>query len=104
MPDSVAYVSDEAFMNCTSLKSVTFSEGLTSIGNSAFENCTVLTDVELPHNLMYLGGRAFANCKGLKYIFLPESIVAIYSTWYNESPFYGCRDNLGFYVGPYEIP
>ena len=104
MPDSVAYVSDEAFMNCTSLKSVTFSEGLTSIGNSAFENCTVLTDVELPHNLMYLGGRAFANCKGLKYIFLPESIVAIYSTWYNESPFYGCRDNLGFYVEPYEIP
>ena len=41
-------VRDYAFISCTSLAHVSFSEGLTSIGWSAFNGCTNLIDIKVP--------------------------------------------------------
>ena len=41
-------VRDYAFISCTSLAHVSFSEGLTSIGWGAFNGCTNLTDSKVP--------------------------------------------------------
>lgn len=41
LPSSLASVGDGAFKNCSSLVSINFSSGLTSIGRSAFEGVVV---------------------------------------------------------------
>lgn len=60
-------VDDSAFANDLTLTSVTFSEGLTSIGNQAFMN-TGIASVTLPSTLTSLGNGAFMNCPSLSSI------------------------------------
>ena len=43
--DKVTSIANSAFLNCTSLTSVTIPDSVTSIGSSAFNNCTSLTKV-----------------------------------------------------------
>ena len=45
IPSSVTSIGDEAFKNCTLLKSITIPEGITSIGDDAFRGCSNLTSV-----------------------------------------------------------
>lgn len=43
----IELIGKKAFENCTSLSTITFSDGLINIGEDAFLNCTNLTKVEL---------------------------------------------------------
>jgi len=45
LPDSVRIISDEAFKDCTKLKSITIPEGVEKIGANAFQNCVALEEV-----------------------------------------------------------
>lgn len=103
IPDSVAFLGDSSFMNCTSLETITLPF-VTGIGNSLFENCTSLKSIYIPETVYYLGARAFANCRSLKNIYLPASVeyIAAYSA--SESPFYGCRNDIGLFTEAYEFP
>ena len=92
--DSETRSSNSAFLNVTSLKSVTVSEdvvigtntfkGCTSLATlaiskatiiekGAFEGCTALTAVELPETLEVLGNGAFKDCTGLTTATIKES-------------------------------
>ncbi|MBQ3508372.1 MAG: leucine-rich repeat protein [Clostridia bacterium] len=55
------------FSGCTSLTSVSFSEGnqLTTIGEYAFSKCVNLTNIEIPSNITCIGRRAFEHCTSL---------------------------------------
>ncbi|GHU34883.1 hypothetical protein FACS1894166_12840 [Bacilli bacterium] len=44
---TVATIPNNAFQNCTNLKSITTTGTLTSIGTNAFTNCTSLTPAGL---------------------------------------------------------
>lgn len=55
------------FAGCTSLKTITFEEGLTSIGAQAFKNCLSLTDFTLPSTLKEICSQAFMNCASFKH-------------------------------------
>ena len=46
----------------TILTSVTFSAGLTSIGNSVFSSCGALTSVTIPNSVTSIGSDAFNFC------------------------------------------
>lgn len=56
-----------AFINCSSLTSVSFSKNLMTINNSAFHSCFNLTSVDLLNcsSLTYIGGATFKNCSSL---------------------------------------
>ena len=54
VPDGVIALEDDAFLNCSSLISVTLPDSLTSIGEGAFEGCSALAAVTLPDSLMTL--------------------------------------------------
>ena len=51
--------------NSQQIKMITFSDGVTSIGNYAFKGCESLTYVQLPQNLKSIGSHAFDGCISL---------------------------------------
>ena len=79
----VAVIGNAAFADCSSLGSVTLSEGLTTIGDGAFGNYStsgsspVITEIVLPSSLRYLGNNAFMNCKKLTSVVIPEGVTFV---------------------------
>lgn len=61
----VRSIGRNAFLNATSLQTITLPEGLLEIGENAFINCYGLKEVRLPSTLQQIGNYAFANCTRL---------------------------------------
>ncbi|MCH5201389.1 MAG: leucine-rich repeat domain-containing protein, partial [Oscillospiraceae bacterium] len=64
------------FYNCTSLKSVKFSEGATTILPYMFNNCTALTSVTIPDSVKTIDDSAFKGCAEDLTIHAPEGSAA----------------------------
>jgi hypothetical protein len=65
IPDIVTIIGYDAFLNCTSLTSMTIGNGVTSIGDAAFLSCTSLTSITIPDGVTSIGNGAFENCTKL---------------------------------------
>lgn len=74
--NDVDEIPDEAFKDCTALKSIVFNDNLKKIGKNAFENCPELVNVRL-NGITYIGDEAFQNCTGLLSIELGSSLQHI---------------------------
>ena len=72
----ITEISDNAFRDCTSLKSISFESGsmCTRIGGYTFAGCTSLTSVSLPDSLATFGDHAFDSCTALASITIPSGI------------------------------
>ncbi len=70
-------IGERAFLRCSSLTSVEFSNNLISIGNEAFSDCKLLDNVKLPNSLIDLGESAFAYCNNLQSIILSEELTEL---------------------------
>ena len=70
IPDSVTSIGNEAFSDCSKLKSITFGENsqLASIEGYVFYKCLLLTNITIPNSITSIGSAAFSNCTGLKRI------------------------------------
>jgi len=78
IPASLTEIGSYAFMYCKGIKEIVFEgNNLVSIGDYAFNYCTGLTEVRLPEGLKNIESAAFENCTSLKYVFLPESIESV---------------------------
>lgn len=75
----------QAFIKCTSLKSVSMPESMTWIGDSAFAGCTGLEQVEFSPNLTAIGPNSFYSCNGLTSVVVPDKVTSIESL-----AFFGC--------------
>ena len=75
---------DSAFPGCTSLTSVKFSNGVTTIGIYAFSDCTSLTSIEIPNSVTEIVDYAFSGCTGLTSIELPNVDVGINSNAFRD--------------------
>ncbi len=60
IPDSVTSIGNSAFMDCSSLTSVTIPDSVTSISDDAFSNCSSLTSITIPDSVTSIGNAAFA--------------------------------------------
>ena len=83
IPGNVKTISDYAFKNCTSLNSLSLSEGLVTIGggnysdHGAFNGCTSLPSVTIPSTVATIGGHAFFNCTSLANIIIRNSAANV---------------------------
>ena len=68
IPASVETVSHNSFAYCSSLQSVTFSEGLREIANYAFLMFSSLEELVLPDSLRSAGIWAFGYCRALRHV------------------------------------
>ena len=106
IPDSVTYIGESAFSNCTGLTSITIPDSViaidgfwkctgltnitipdsvTSINTQAFYGCTGLTSITIPDSVTSISYDAFSGCTGLTSINIPDSVTSI-----SESAFGGC--------------
>lgn len=99
LPDTLTFLGDSVFYNCTNLKQidipktvksigyaafwgsglkeVTIPDGVKSIGNSAFKYCTELVKAVIPGSVKTIDNLAFINCSSLKSVELSEGIESI---------------------------
>ena len=107
---SLDSIPNSAFDNCRSIKAVTLSDKLHSIGEYAFCNtgllkfvlpssvkeiaahtflsCSSLTYVQLPDNLYRIGREAFLGCSSLTNINIPQQLCRIGYDAFKGTPWY----------------
>ena len=73
----VTKIADEAFYNCSSIKSVIISEGITEIGIAAFCNCFGLENITIPKGVDHINSYTLGGCCNLTNITLSESLTTI---------------------------
>jgi hypothetical protein len=70
LPNSITIVQDNAFNNCSNLKSVELSNGLTEIKNYLFYNCRELERIIISESVESISFQAFVDCVKLSEIVL----------------------------------
>ena len=68
---------EAAFKGCNGIKSVTFSEGFTDIGEHTFMACKNLESVEIPDSVTSIGAGAFYECTSLKRVEMGKGVEYI---------------------------
>ncbi|MBR1727763.1 MAG: leucine-rich repeat protein, partial [Muribaculaceae bacterium] len=82
-------ISDNAFQNNTTVKSVVFNWGARIIGVSSFAGCTNLTEVHLSSSVARIDASAFAGCTSLQKVYYSSfdfpSLSCQASSWPSNS-------------------
>lgn len=74
---SVINISESAFEECESLKSIYLSDQIPCIQRYTFKNCTDLEEIKMGNNIKYIGYQAFSGCSTLSHIILPSSLDSL---------------------------
>ena len=64
--ESLEYIGQLAFVNCTKLKTITIPKNVKYIGKNAFSGCTELTTIEILGNNITFDKDAFVGCSSLE--------------------------------------
>ena len=75
---NVTTLGGQAFLACSSLSSVTITNGTNTIPSQCFMHCSGMTSLSLPNSIVTIDDSAFYNCSSLTgHITLPSSLVTI---------------------------
>ncbi len=78
IPDTVTEIGDDAFYDCRNLSSITIPNTVTKIGNYAFYYCN-LSSITIPNQITELSLGLFTNCNSLTEITIPSSVNKIWN-------------------------
>lgn len=89
MEDSVDYTAPWGVYT-SKIKSLTISDGVTTIGNSAFCRCINLTgELDIPNSIVRIGKYAFQHCGFTGSLNIPDSVTYIGGYAFEENAFTG---------------
>ena len=92
-------IPEEAFKNCTNLKSIILPQKTLALGYESFYMCTNLSDITLPEQITTFSGSVFWGCEKLNKIDIPNSV-----TWIGPYSFRGCHIDKIYCTGvPFSI-
>ena len=86
--DGITTVPEYLFFKCTGLSEITIPDTVTNIGKSAFQECSNLKAIELSQYVTYIGGYAFGYCNSLKSVLIPASLTSVGNTTSNFDKLY----------------
>lgn len=84
MPDSVTFVSHQAFRDAKNLEEIKLSMTLERIGSNAFDNCDSLKYVDIPDSVKFINNDAFYACDGLESVYLGKSVEELYANTFDD--------------------
>ena len=85
IPNNVTTIGDDAFRNCSALKSIKIPNSVTAIEKGAFGGCSSLQSIDIPNSITTIGIYAFCGCWRLESIDIPNSVTTI-----GDRAFMGC--------------
>jgi len=94
VPFGVKIISNNAFYNRHSLKSIKISDSVTIIGDMAFYCCKNLENIEIGKGVNKIGDDAFFGCDKLNDILIPDGVTSI-----GEASFLGCKQLKNIIIG-----
>ena len=74
-------ISNEAFLNCTSLREVNIPGGFSKVWNQAFRNCKSLTEMTFLTGLEFIGSMAFVGCENLEEVHFPNTLKTVMNSF-----------------------
>lgn len=77
LPDTIKYIEDEAFSECSSLEVIHLPDSLEHIGSRAFFNCRKLKEITLPDSISLINARTFQDCINLMKVTFPKALSRI---------------------------
>jgi hypothetical protein len=81
IPNSVTYIGDYVFNNCSKLNSISIPNSVTTIGENAFSNCRAMSSITFAADsrLLTIGKEAFYSCTNINLtsIEIPASVTSI---------------------------
>lgn len=86
-------ITENAFFNCTTLKSITIPNSVENIGKNVFYGCSRLESVNIPENITEIRDMTFSFCTALQSITIPKNVTSI-----EEYAFQGCSGLKDVYV------
>lgn len=99
IPDSITYIGNQAFKNCTSLILIEFGSKLDTIGYDAFYQCTSLKELYIPANVKSIGDEAFYGCKKLTVVEIGDKSAQSTFTTIGQEAFEECVNLQSVYIG-----
>jgi len=88
-PEGLTSVGYDAFAGCYRLTSITLPDSVTEVENTAFRECSALTNANLGKGLKVLGNQAFRDCSALRKVRWSDCLESI-----GDWAFENC-ENLG---------
>ncbi|MBQ6931161.1 MAG: leucine-rich repeat protein [Clostridia bacterium] len=73
--DGITSVGDNAFGYCVNLKTVCFNSTIERIGTGAFKGCSSIENIDIPSNVLIIDSEAFADCESLKRIHIEGQLT-----------------------------
>lgn len=77
IPDGVKSIKDRTFGYCHSLEAIAIPDSVTSIGDEAFYWCSSFTELTVPGSVESIGDLAFAKCSELEKLTISDGVKTI---------------------------
>ena len=99
----VTSIADNAFVNDTSVKTISIPNTVTHIGDYAFFGCTDLEEIIIPDSVTSIGSHAFDGCTSLKKVTLSRGMKTIPDYMFSECTSLNSVKNIEQYtsIGAY---
>ena len=98
IPNGVTDIGYGAFLCCMSLNNIKFSASVKNIDDYAFYGCIELADITLPNSLKSVGELAFGDCWSIRSVSIPKSVSAIGDLAFGyRADYYDEDNNIVYY-------